>query len=255
MSRMILIWILFFLTFSFVYGEAKERGFVWTDGGLILRKDPTKSGAKIALIPKNEIFEFLSTGVRDNIDGQEAAWWFVNFKGQSGWIFSGYAGKIDESFYDSKNSLFVGNPDIRRQLYADLQSLFRNFDSGHCQIDLRSKESFVAGDENVTWKEHMSLNFKTSIDTFEFGSKYEGYVYRITDVRKEKGSYIIHFESLMDGTGAIELKIDPGKKNLRWISEKNKKLPKHLLYTYAPVENGDFICHSNVKTWLYGFLK
>ncbi|MCR1795357.1 SH3 domain-containing protein [Leptospira sp. id769339] len=243
--------------------NAMDRAYVISKSGLFLRTEPSVGGKKITLIPKNEIFEVLDkNGIEDSIESIQAQWWKVKYKDQSGWIFSGFARKFDEQFYDPKYSLYQGDKYLNVDFYNTLQQLFDNINGSICQIPFISRETFESGDGDDVFKERYGMDVYTVIDAILFGSHYETYVIQILNIEKRKSDFILKFiDGRSGGKGpeySAKVTININAKFIRWQIKGPISDERAFTFSYAPRPSGEFICNSSndsVKWYQFPFLK
>lgn len=76
------------------FGTYLHRGTtvrVISTKGLNLRDKPNSMGTVLVTVPYNELVDLIDkNGDSETIDGQTANWYKVDYKGTTGWLWSGY---------------------------------------------------------------------------------------------------------------------------------------------------------------------
>jgi uncharacterized protein YgiM (DUF1202 family) len=73
------------------YNYSGETARVISSGGLNVRSGPSSNNQVLLSIPFNEIVGIINKdGESDTIDGVIAKWYYIDFKGANGWVWSKY---------------------------------------------------------------------------------------------------------------------------------------------------------------------
>ncbi|WP_232371740.1 SH3 domain-containing protein [Leptospira ainazelensis] len=172
-----------------------EQGYVIAPKGLYLRANSKTNSDKLMLIPKDEVFTILAKSeVYETIENTKGTWWKVKYLNQTGWIFSGFAQILDQSFYDKRNSLYRGDAIVKEEFYNELRSYFKKTGKNHCQLNFIS-DGFLSGDGDDVFYEVYTIEINTVIDTIAILSKYNSFSVRVTDIKRNSEEVQIYYSS------------------------------------------------------------
>ncbi|TGL31649.1 SH3 domain-containing protein [Leptospira koniambonensis] len=235
----------------------EERGYVVANSGLSLRQSPKIDSNKLSVIPRDEFFIIVDKeGPEETIEGTTERWWKVNYKGEIGWLFSGFAAIYDPSFYDEKKSIYTGNRDIKNEFYNELKTFFLKKTDNHCQLNFISN-AFPSGDGDDIFDEVYGIEINTKIDSMAILSKYHSFSVRIVNLERQADQFIISYVNSGKGSSnsvsSIEWELNKEKKTF-FNKEKFGKGTNWENLIYKPNNEKSYVCNSHLKSWLYPFL-
>ncbi|EMN70907.1 SH3 domain-containing protein [Leptospira interrogans] len=237
----------------------EEQGYVTAPNGLYLRANSDTNSDKLMLIPKDEFFTILAkSDISETIENTKAPWWKVKYLNQTGWIFSGFAKILDQSFYDKRNSLYKGDPIIKEEFYNELRSYFNKTGKNHCQLNFIS-EDFLSGDGDDVFYEVYSIEINTVIDAIAILSKYNSFSVRVTDIKRNSEEIQIYYlmssnNANRDKVSVMKWFLNSKRKEFNWGKKKTGS-NNWDDFNYRAYEEKSYVCNSHLKSWLYPFLK
>ncbi|WP_064195990.1 SH3 domain-containing protein, partial [Leptospira interrogans] len=230
----------------------EEQGYVTAPNGLYLRANSDTNSDKLMLIPKDEFFTILAkSDISETIENTKAPWWKVKYLNQTGWIFSGFAKILDQSFYDKRNSLYKGDPIIKEEFYNELRSYFNKTGKNHCQLNFIS-EDFLSGDGDDVFYEVYSIEINTVIDAIAILSKYNSFSVRVTDIKRNSEEIQIYYlmssnNANRDKVSVMKWFLNSKRKEFNWGKKKTGS-NNWDDFNYRAYEEKSYVCNSNLVT-------
>ncbi|MGJ4786943.1 SH3 domain-containing protein [Leptospira koniambonensis] len=236
---------------------SEKQGYVIANNGLSFRQSPKIDSNKLSVIPRDEFFSIIDMdGPEDMIEGTTERWWKVNYKGQTGWLFGGFAAIYDPSFYDVKKSIYTGDHYVKNEFYNELKTYFSRTLNSHCQLNFVSN-AFPSGDGDEIFDEVYTIEINTKIDSIAILSKYHSFSIRIINLERHADQIIISYmnsnQSSNNPVLSTTWELDKEKK-IFFNKEKLGKGTNWDNLIYRPNNEKSYVCNSHLKSWLYPFL-
>lgn len=201
----------FLLIISIVYAD--EKFIVTAESGLILRDKPGKGSTKLITMPYKESVEVIDkNGPKEKIAGINAKWYKIKYKGKTGWAFSAFISKDDES---ATNEISCSKIAGQYNTVSESEWDYVLFIQSDCSYKLNYKTHYF--DDYDKYQEK-------SED--ESGSiKISGKNITLINSKSEKKEFIYHKTLSQDefgGSGSSQGVIRKNKKISFWRFPKNK---------------------------------